>query len=336
MPAQSRRPALGGREPRRSAVISAAPAPATAGAEPLVTIAIPAYNRPDGLRRAVRSALGQRHVSLEVLISDDASPDAGVQRAIGELLASDPRVRAVRQPCNLGHAGNYQWLLEAARGEYFMWLCDDDWLDPDYVQRCLAALRCDRSARLVCGLACYHRDGAELGEERAIELDSARPGLRLLRYFARVSMNGPLFGVARRDDLLAVGFPQLVGGDWLLVAALAARGRVHTLKDVHIHRSATGLGSDASALARSFGLRGPLGRHHHLLVAAEVWRRIAAPRALLHGASAPGRLLVATAAAGLIVVRFTVADCARALLGPRWAGRLERRLSLWLRSRDRR
>ena len=74
-----------------------------------------------------------------------------------------------------------------------------------------------------------------------------------------MNVNGALFGVARREDFARLGFPDEVGGDWLLVAALAARGRVRTLRDVHIHRSIDGLSSDQRALARSFELRGLLG-----------------------------------------------------------------------------
>ena len=63
---------------------------------------------------------------------------------LNELATTDPRVRVLRQNRNLGHAGNYQVVLEAAEGEYFMWLADDDWLDPGYVARCLAVLAEER------------------------------------------------------------------------------------------------------------------------------------------------------------------------------------------------
>ena len=69
----------------------------------------------------------------------------------------------------------------------------------------------------------------------------------MLRYFGRVSLNGPMFGVVRREDLLPVGFPSSIGGDWLVIAILAAHGRVLTLDDVHIHRSLGGMGSTPSS-----------------------------------------------------------------------------------------
>jgi glycosyltransferase involved in cell wall biosynthesis len=310
------------------------PAGRSGASSPLVTIGIPAYNRPAELERAVRSALAQDHPDIEVLVSDDASTDPAVLTVATRLAATDPRVRVVRQPRNLGHAANYQWVLEAGQGEYFMWLSDDDWIDPHYVSACLACLRSDSSARLVCGLGRYYRHGEYVLDERPIHLTSEHPGLRVVRYFGRVSLNGPLFGVARRADLLAVGFPQQVGGDWLLVAAIAARGQVRTLTDVHVHRSLDGMGSDAKGLARSFGIPNLLAERHHLLVAARAWRRITHTDPAYRAMGVVSRMLVGSCVAAVIVARFPGVDLMRRVLGADRAAAVEERISSALRRRD--
>jgi glycosyltransferase involved in cell wall biosynthesis len=302
--------------------------------EPLVTIGIPAYDRPWQLERAVRSALAQDHRAIEVLVSDDASSNPAVRQLGASLAATDSRLDFVRQPSNVGHAANYQWLLEAAHGDYFMWLSDDDWIDPEYVARCLAVLLEDSSTRVVCGLARYYRGASYVLDERSINLDCRRPGRRLIRYFSRVSLNGPLFGVARREDLLAVGFPQVAGGDWLLIAALAAGGRVLTVPGVHIHRSLDGLGADPDRLASSFGMRGLPARQHHVVLARRVWMEITFGAAAFDGMTRITRVWVATVAAALILVRFTLAELVRGVIGDRAADWLERRTSEWLRRRD--
>ena len=220
--------------------------------QPLVTIGIPAYNRPALLRRAAHSALAQRDVSIEVVISDDASTDPEVGDVLTELATTDPRVRVLRQNQNLGHAGNYQAVLEAAEGEYFMWLADDDWLDPGYVACCLAVLAEDGGTVLVCGRASYYADGAHVVDERPINLISSRPGVRVIRYFGRVSLNGPLFGLARRDQWTAIGFPPSVAGDWILVAATGgARARLYHQRHRHpqvADRAGVGLDSAGAQL----------------------------------------------------------------------------------------
>ena len=93
-----------------------------------------------------------------------------------------------------------------------------------------------------------------------------------------MNVNGVLFGLARRDDLLEIGFHDKVGGDWSLVCHLAAKGRVQTLADVHIHRSMEGLSTDHRRLARSFGMPALLARQHHLVVAVRLaWEIATAP-----------------------------------------------------------
>lgn len=105
---------------------------------PLVTIAMPTYNRADGyLPFALESALAQTYATLEILVSDNCSTDG-----TAELVESydDPRIRYVRHETNLGAQGNFDYCLEAARGDFFLMLHDDDLIDPDFVETCVAAL----------------------------------------------------------------------------------------------------------------------------------------------------------------------------------------------------
>ena len=102
---------------------------------PLVTIAIPTYNRAGSyLPGVIEAALDQTWTNIEVLVGDNASTDdtpAVVARY------SDPRLLHVRHPVNLGANGNFNRLLELARGEWFLLLHDDDLVDPRFVEVCL-------------------------------------------------------------------------------------------------------------------------------------------------------------------------------------------------------
>lgn len=104
---------------------------------PLVTIAIPTYNRAASyLPVALRSALAQRHPRLEVLVADNASRDgtASLLRGI-----ADERLRYFRHAVNVGANRNYNYCLEQARGDYFLLLHDDDAIDGDFIAACLHA-----------------------------------------------------------------------------------------------------------------------------------------------------------------------------------------------------
>jgi len=105
---------------------------------PLVTIAMPTYNRADGyLPEALESALAQTYAPLQILVSDNCSTDGTT-----ELVRSydDPRIRYVRHETNLGAHGNFDYCVDAAQGDFFLMLHDDDRIDPDFVEVCIDAL----------------------------------------------------------------------------------------------------------------------------------------------------------------------------------------------------
>lgn len=106
-------------------------------ATPLVTVGIPTYNRPAGLRRTLECIRGQTYPNLEILVSDNCS-ETPETRAVAESHArADGRVRYHRQERNIGLEANFKFLLERAKGEFFFWAADDDEWTPDFVSVCV-------------------------------------------------------------------------------------------------------------------------------------------------------------------------------------------------------
>jgi CTP:molybdopterin cytidylyltransferase MocA len=114
--------------------------------EPLVSVVVACYNRAALVEQAVRSALGQDWKHLEVVVSDDASADdsVGVLRRM-----EDPRLRVRAQTANVGVWKNWGAALGMARGDFVVFLGDDDWLSPDFVRKHLEAFRRHPSASAV-------------------------------------------------------------------------------------------------------------------------------------------------------------------------------------------
>ena len=102
----------------------------------LVSIAIPAYKQ-TFLAEAIDSALGQDYDDIELIIVNDNSPydlDNIVRRY------DDKRIRYFKNKRNLGRKSvvlNWNRCLDHARGEFFVLLCDDDILMPDFVSELL-------------------------------------------------------------------------------------------------------------------------------------------------------------------------------------------------------
>ena len=69
--------------------------------EPLVSVGLPCYNRPETLKRAIDCMLNQTYRNIELLISNDCSPNPEVYRLLDEYAAKDTRVKVWHQPVDL-------------------------------------------------------------------------------------------------------------------------------------------------------------------------------------------------------------------------------------------
>ena len=92
-----------------------------------------------------------------------------------------PRARYVRHEANLGPGPNFQAGLDQATGDYFMWLADDDWLDDDYVERCVEALTSDAHAVLANGDAVYYGNDRPAETEPGVSMTHASVNRRVVR-----------------------------------------------------------------------------------------------------------------------------------------------------------
>jgi glycosyltransferase involved in cell wall biosynthesis len=99
---------------------------------PDASVVIPTRDRCRHLERALKSALGQIGVDLEVLVVDDGSTDP-----TGQVVSriSDPRVRHLRQAVHEGVSAARNAGIAEARGRWIAFLDDDDVWAPTKVAR---------------------------------------------------------------------------------------------------------------------------------------------------------------------------------------------------------
>jgi glycosyltransferase involved in cell wall biosynthesis len=170
---------------------------------PLVTIAIPTYNRANGyLTDAIRSALNQTYQNIEVLVSDNWSTD-DTQRIVTGI--RDERIKYHRQEKNIGFINNWNYCLHSARGEYFLLLCDDDLIDPTFIEKCIEMVREEGDAGLiVSGTRVIDSDGNVIAEKenpaRGMTVDDFF--LLWYRHQVHLFLCGCLFN---RDALISIG-----------------------------------------------------------------------------------------------------------------------------------
>ena len=198
-------------------------------------------HRHPALKRAVASARAQDYRSVEILIIDNASEDA-TKEVCQALADEDPRIRYMRQPRNVGPIRNFETGLENARGHYFMWLADDDWITPNYVRRCAEELEKGPHG-IVVGRNLWYLRGDAIAEPIITALEP-EPATRILNYLKMVASNAATYGLSRTEDLRGqLPFPREVGGDWLWVLAMLNKGTLDVVRDAHIYRDRGGLSS---------------------------------------------------------------------------------------------
>jgi len=108
--------------------------------KPLVSIGIPTYNNPEGLRRTLQCMANQTYKEIEVIVSDNCSPGEKVQEVIQEFTEKNFTVQYYRQSENKGPFFNFEFLLKKATGKYFMWAADDDEWDRTFIETGIKAL----------------------------------------------------------------------------------------------------------------------------------------------------------------------------------------------------
>lgn len=130
---------------------------------PLVTIAIPTYNRADGyLRQSLGSAVKQTYQNIEIVVSDNCSTD-NTMMVVKDF--NDPRIRYIRQKENIKANDNFNFCLQQANGNYFLLLHDDDMIDEDFVATCMRFANYNTDIGIIrTGMRKIDSEGKVLGE----------------------------------------------------------------------------------------------------------------------------------------------------------------------------
>lgn len=98
---------------------------------------MPAYNSAATIARALDSVLAQTVSDWELIVADDASADDTVARVEAY---DDSRITLVRAPRNDGPAATRNLALTRVSGDAVAFLDADDWWEPAFLERQLAAL----------------------------------------------------------------------------------------------------------------------------------------------------------------------------------------------------
>lgn len=192
--------------------------------KPLVTVGLFVYNESPFIRDSLNSLLAQDYPNLEIIIADNcSSDDSGT--ICQEVAGNDPRVRYVRHESNIGAAANSIYVLEAAKGDFFMWAAGHDLWSPDLIGRCVAALEAAPEAAIAYASSDWiDAEGNPLDTQTGW-YDTRGMGPMRRFFFAFWGNLHPVLGVIRAQYLRDV--PKIhacIGADQILLTELSLRG----------------------------------------------------------------------------------------------------------------
>jgi len=186
--------------------------------KPLLTIAIPTYNRGWCLRELLTVLVDQvkDEPRIELIISDNASSD-DTPSVLEDFAAQGLRVRYIRNTQNVGPDANFLQCFEQARGKYVWLFSDDDLIVPGAPKKILTY--CEAAEYDLIWVSGYpfgqaHQPRSAGQKNDAIEISNRRAyAKRVHVFFTFISGN-----IINKDRVLAGGpteFSSLVGTNFV-------------------------------------------------------------------------------------------------------------------------
>lgn len=118
------------------------------------TIILTTFRRPDLLRRAIRSILGQTQADFRLSIYDNGSGDS-TGDVVREFQRTDPRIELFQRPANIAPYDNVSDAIARVETPFFTICADDDFLFPDHLATLQPVLAADPDLAYAFGSFLY-------------------------------------------------------------------------------------------------------------------------------------------------------------------------------------
>jgi glycosyltransferase involved in cell wall biosynthesis len=228
---------------------------------PLVSIGIPTYNRPNGLKRTLSALLQQSYTNIEIIVSDNGSPQ---KEEIRQIVTDfqDSRIQLTQHPVNQGVFFNFQYVLSVAKGEFFMWAADDDDWDRDFISKLVPLLLEDTTKIVAVPFVRYYKVNHILDDKKEEILLNTQE-YHLLEYLAsatstysrckhyltsrdNINKANIIYGIFRRTHIQTIFndwfdanyYPFTSSDELLMFMAMNCGGLAHYngyLRSVYVH-----------------------------------------------------------------------------------------------------
>lgn len=184
--------------------------------KPAVTIGIPVFRRFRFLPDVLRSVAEQDYPEIDLLVSDNGENGPELEELVRSHYPRPFRLRRnpVTEPVMSRH---FNQMVEAAEGEYFVLLCDDDELGPRFVSSLVEILERDPEVGVgIPRVEVMDEEGNPQPREHRFPREEVFSGLELVRMWVRKQARFWTFvtTLARTREILEVGgYPPIPEAD---------------------------------------------------------------------------------------------------------------------------
>lgn len=209
---------------------------------PKVSVAIPVFNGARWIRPTIESILNQTFENFELVITDNQSTDNTVE-ICRDFLQQDKRIVLHVNESNIGAALNFNRAFELSDAEYFKWASSNDIIAPTFLERCVDVLDTKPDVVVAAPKTQIIDENDEVVAlcNEDMHLCEDDPFDRFTAFLDRVRFNN-LEQALMRSDVLRKTTLQAVypGSDTILMAEMAARGKVHQVPEFLLSRRIAG------------------------------------------------------------------------------------------------
>lgn len=214
--------------------------------QPLVSILIPTYNRCKQLEKAIESAINQTYKNIEIIISNNNSTDNTEETCL-KYLQLDNRIKYYKQEETIKAFNNSNFLLTKFSGDFFCWLCDDDWLSLDYIEKSLEFIINNDDYSFVSPSSIFYNDPYSFKYVGYVpDLTQDTPHERMLSFMQTIDKSTLVNGVFRRsiiDKWKSIEnqiFKYRYAEDCNFMLAYLAAGKGKCISNTHYNKDDTG------------------------------------------------------------------------------------------------
>lgn len=211
-----------------------------------ISIGMPVYNGGEYLKEAIASILSQSYTDFELIISDDCSNDTS-KEIYTEFAKKDPRLRIYKQKTNIGSIANFNFVLEKAKGEFFMWAAQDDIRDKYALEKLLQLFSTNSKAVLAVSNYKNMWKDTSYSVYPDYNYDNNSPAFQSIIDFLKTENLSFFYGLHKTENLKkANGYhidsrPFFKSSDFLTIYKALLRGKLLHTPEVLFYKRDTGL-----------------------------------------------------------------------------------------------